>query len=831
MEEIITVYKTEVDEALEGHKKIKTAVLDNAEAEEELTQAHEEAAKSVKVLSAAEKEATDETKKSAAAMQILDKLTFGYASKAKEAFAATMTVVKGMKLLRVALISTGIGALVVALGSIIAYFTQTQRGADALSRIFKAFGATVKVLVDRFAAFGETLVNAFKNPKQAIIDFGNTLKQFLINRVTDILNGFQGLGEAVQLLFEGQFKKAAQTAGKAALDLTTGFTVLGGVIKDNIDNFKDIGDEIAREAQKAYELEAALQRLIDAERDLSVVRAQSRAQIKELNLIAEDITKTENERVTAAQQALAIEQKLMTEREKLAAERVRITKEQIALGEVTDEQLDELAQAEIELANVREESLELQTTINNKINQIRESAKNQELQRLKAIADAEKAARDLAIRMVEESAAHEQVVLDELFLQKLIGHQQYNEESLKIALIRIEQLSALEEEGSLEYERLQLERLKIQSEFAQKSIDIAKAEAEAKRIVLEDGFKKEFLVEENKFLKKEQTEEDYLEAVRDINQRRVDELLKLETEGTTAYQDLVNEKLRIDQEYAEKVKELEEEIISKRQEQQQEAFDKSMETINTIAAFEEEKAQARISRIQEQSEQNIAANQAEIERIDKLLETATSADAQRLLSLRRTKTELIKLEQEQTAENIAEEQKRLANFKRAQVAVMIIQEGVALARAFAELGPVAGAVAVIALAAKFAVLLAQVENAQFAKGTDYVQRGKNKPGVDTVPALLTEGEAVIPVKQNMQNRALVKSIIRGNVDDYIQNQFVIPKIQRVLAERALQNFNVDAKFNDRNIVNGIKGQTRMTKEAFVALIGAVKSNQNFNRGT
>lgn len=887
-EEIIAIYKTEVDDALEGHKKIKTAVLENADAEAELTRTMEGAQKKrVKLLqeeiedleelkkmretassveeiieynkriketegrvktlkeatgklaeeqeasAKAAKEQAEAQKKNVAVMDILNTLTFGYAGRLKEAFTQTMTLVKGLKAFKVALASTGIGLLVVAIGSLIAYFTQTQRGADALSRIFKAFGATVKVLVDRFAAFGETLVNAFKNPKQAIIDFGNTLKQFLINRVTDILNGFQGLGEAVQLLFEGQFKKAAQTAGKAALDLTTGFTVLGGVIKDNIDNFKDIGDEIAREAQKAYELEAALQRLIDAERDLSVVRAQSRAQIKELNLIAEDITKTENERVTAAQQALAIEQKLMAEREKLAAERVRITKEQLALGEVTDEQLDELAQAEIELANVREESLELQTTINNKINQIRESAKNQELQRLKAIEDAQKAARDLAIRMVEESAAHEQVVLDELFLQKLIGQQQYNEESLKIALIRIEQLSALEQEGSLEYERLQLERLKIQSEFAQKSIDIAKAEAEAKRIVLEDGFKKELLVEENKFLKKEQTEEDYLEAVRDINQRRVDDLLKLETEGTTAYQDLVNEKLRIDQEYADKVKELEEETEAKRKEEREktieaieESFNTATELSNTVIDGEIEAAQARIERINEQQEAQKSAHEKRLEQLNEELALARTSDKERIKLKIKTEEELFKTNQAATERQIAEEKKRVANFKKAQLAIMTIQEAVAVGRAFAELGPVAGIVAAAALAIKFALLFNQIEEEQFNEGTDYVKRGKNKPGIDTIPARLTEGEAVIPVKQNMRNRELVKSLIRGNVDDYINNRYVIPRLTELMGGSKSK----EQKFNDNNIVGAIKSQTRSAEKNSRKVIQTLERTKNRKRG-
>ena len=61
--------------------------------------------------------------------------------------------VKGFKSLRVAIAATGIGLLVIALASLVSFFTKTQRGADKLSQAMKGIGAVVDVLIDRVSSF------------------------------------------------------------------------------------------------------------------------------------------------------------------------------------------------------------------------------------------------------------------------------------------------------------------------------------------------------------------------------------------------------------------------------------------------------------------------------------------------------------------------------------------------------------------------------------------------------------------------------------------------------------------------------------------------------
>ena len=218
--------------------------------------------------------------------------------------------------LKAGLMSTGIGALVIALGSLVTYFTQTEKGAEKLKVIMSGLGATFKVLRDRVSKVGETLSNVFN--------------QSLLTTLKDIGNAFRG-----------------------------------------------ITDEVKEEVTATMDLTKRTNELVDAERKLNVETAQKRARIEELKLIAEDVTKEEGERLAAAKVAFNMEQKLLDSRVKNAKEAVAIQKELNSLSESGEEDLDALAEKEIALANIRAESTTKQIELNNKINAIEKEAEAQ----------------------------------------------------------------------------------------------------------------------------------------------------------------------------------------------------------------------------------------------------------------------------------------------------------------------------------------------------------------------------------------------------------------------------------------------------------------------
>ena len=270
------------------------------------------------------KELTNEASKAAGEFQIMGVSLNGV----KKGFASAAVTAKGMfGSIKAGLISSGIGAFVVLIGSLAAYFTNTKKGAELLEKTLKTVGAAISVITDRVAK----------------------------------------LGGAVVKFFSGDLKGAAEDA-KAAVS---------GVVA-----------EITEEVDATMKMVTANQKLRDSQRELNVETAQSVADIEKLKLIAEDITKSYEEREEAATQAFEKETELENKRIALAEEAVEIELERhriMGKDGVMAEDLDALAELEINLANVRQESAGRQISLQNFLNGLR----NEELAKVEEIRAAE----------------------------------------------------------------------------------------------------------------------------------------------------------------------------------------------------------------------------------------------------------------------------------------------------------------------------------------------------------------------------------------------------------------------------------------------------------
>lgn len=174
---------------------------------------------------------------------------------------ATARLSAGLKMLKIALVSTGIGAIVVALGSLVSYLTRTQEGVELARKAMAGISATIDVLLDRIAMLGSSVVS----------------------------------------LFKGDFVEAANTAKNA---------------------FKGIGKEIREETNTAMALSDAMQDIEKREIALSAQMAASKVQLAELKRIADDTTRSYKEREDAAQQALNIEVGLAAKAKQIGQDRI-----------------------------------------------------------------------------------------------------------------------------------------------------------------------------------------------------------------------------------------------------------------------------------------------------------------------------------------------------------------------------------------------------------------------------------------------------------------------------------------------------------------------------
>jgi tetrahydromethanopterin S-methyltransferase subunit G len=618
----VTFIKEEIQDLDELKKR--RALASNPKDIEEYNKRISETEKRIKTVKGVTEEAAEATNRFGKigqdAFGLLDKLTFGLAGKMKNLIVSVAGVTKGMNFLKTALISSGIGAIVVAIGTLVAYFTQTQKGADLLSRAMKGLGAAMGPIIKLAADIGEDLIKAFENPEEAIIKLGESIQQFLLNRIEDFLSGIKGLGDSLSLLFEGEYKEAAKAAGKAFIDLTTSLNPLAGVIKDNEEELRKLGGAMADAGYEADQIELAYQRLRDAEIELNIERAKSRASIKELNLLGEDTTKSVEERTEAITKAITIEQGLLKKQKEGALERIELIKRENALRtDPTDLHAREaLAEAEIALAAIVEQSLELQTTLNNRLNKLNEKAAADKLASTKALLE-------LNARLIEEAANNEIVELDILLAQKKIDQEQYAKESVAIEAIRLEQIARLYGEDSDEYKQALLDKLAAEQAYSDET----------------DAIFKEFF-----------DEGDRIENIR-LNKR--DETRKKQAK-------------------------LDEDAAELKKQQDEDAFDSGLELAGELGSILEEGSANRIAAIEQESEARQQAGDQELNRLYSELAVAQGADQARILSAIQVQRDLLKIQTEADAESLQKEKQRAKNFKRIQLVTTTIQEAVAIGR-------------------------------------------------------------------------------------------------------------------------------------------------------
>ena len=305
--------------------------------------------------------------------------------------------VTALGFLRLALLATGLGALVVVLGSVVAFLTKSQTGIDLVSRKFAGLKAVLDVVVGTAAEFGEQLFAALDNPKQAITDLIAFIEQNLVNRV-------KAIGIIFQALADRDFRKA----NDGLIQLTIGVT-------DASSKLEAFG-KVALAAAKAGEaIEAESQRILAAERALNVERSQSRARIEELKKLSDDSTKSVAVRTAAAKQAAAIENGLLAAQVKLQEDKIRNELAGQKLRKVvTNEDRDRLADLQREQADTQQESLTLQTELQNKINSLVQEGFDKTIEgRAQALA-LEKALLDKQLAQVKVSSEEELAIRKKL---------------------------------------------------------------------------------------------------------------------------------------------------------------------------------------------------------------------------------------------------------------------------------------------------------------------------------------------------------------------------------------------------------------------------------
>jgi hypothetical protein len=286
---------------------------------------------------------------------------------------ATSGTTRAMKVLKVAIASTGIGLLIVALGSLKAAFTSSEEGQNKFAKIMASIGVIVGNVSDIFANIGERIISAFENPKESIASFSNSIKTNIVNRLVGLTELLPQLGKAIEQVLDGEFSEAAKTAGDAVAKVTLGVedfsdkAVSGyeAVIEASKDFVAQTKQEVA-EAQRLADLTASTDKL---QREFLVKTASLEGKVADLRLKGRQEDEfTAEQRLAFLKEANDLQNELIETEAQIAknrAEEIRISN---TFSKSTKENLDAEAEAESNVFRIETKRLNQQRTLQREIN-------------------------------------------------------------------------------------------------------------------------------------------------------------------------------------------------------------------------------------------------------------------------------------------------------------------------------------------------------------------------------------------------------------------------------------------------------------------------------
>ena len=314
------------------------------------------------------KEVKDTSKSTQQMGGTLDKVTGGAVSKFGAFKGALTSVTTGFKSLKVAIIATGIGALLIAVTALGQAFTRSEEGQNKFAKILGVIGSITGNLLDLLADLGESIISVFENPQQAIKDFANLIKENITNRFDGLLNLIPQIGKAINLLFKGEFSEAGKVAADAVGKVVLGVDSITDSIDGAIESVKEFGEEVAADATAAAKIADQRANAEKAARKLIVERAQAEQDIARLREKAVNKEKfTAEERIQFLEEAGKISEDLAAKETEVAKLRLEAKLTENSLTKSNKEDLNEAAQLEASVIQLETQRLNLQKRLSTEL--------------------------------------------------------------------------------------------------------------------------------------------------------------------------------------------------------------------------------------------------------------------------------------------------------------------------------------------------------------------------------------------------------------------------------------------------------------------------------
>lgn len=357
---------------------------------------------------------------------------------------ATTGSSNALKIFKVALISTGIGAIVVALGSLIAAFVSTQRGIDAVNKVLtplkEVFATLVGFLQTKALSIFDQLKKAIDNPKQAFSDLLDFIKTNVTNRFNGLIQFFKGwagvfvnswkvlglnikkatndipfigagLGKDALKKLDEDIEKAKDSVKKGVKDMADGFIAVNTGIANGTDKLANIANGISNASKEAIErgkqIQALTEKIRKSEQSYKLDIAKNNLQAEKMKFILEDETKSMEERNKAGKEYLRLIESSGKREIDLMNMKVKLMKLQEQANDTSDEQIQERMDLEAESLEKLAALTGRQIEVRNKLNAMEKDVVTKQAEAQKKLAEDKAKADEEARKLAEETAKTE----------------------------------------------------------------------------------------------------------------------------------------------------------------------------------------------------------------------------------------------------------------------------------------------------------------------------------------------------------------------------------------------------------------------------------------
>lgn len=308
---------------------------------------------------------------------------------------------------------------------------------------------------------------------------------------------------------------------KGAQKLRVVMAGLGAVVRTVADaimtlNFSDLTSKIKDNTNAAIANANALNKVEEAEGDLTVKRAEANKEIAKARLIADDLTKSTEERIAAVQKAGAIEEEVAREELQIAAMKLKALEDNMnRKADASEEERDQVDEAKVRMADLERETIMRQKRLGSEVQGLKNEEAAADKERDAAHLADKKARNDAELQLAKERA-------DELVKQEAERARRFEEvqkaEHIKKDWFDEQKAKTQEEKDALEIERA-LQAAKDKHQIVSEAIFSLNLESNEKLALWDEANKllesELFEIETAMMIEDEQKRQDAIQEIKD----------------------------------------------------------------------------------------------------------------------------------------------------------------------------------------------------------------------------------------------------------------------------------------------------------------------------